>query len=122
MAGGQANPSMLKVLMISIDRGLLGKGQLGDVIERHRRYGEFVERLDIIVFSPKGYENFELSTKVFTYPTGSSTKVQIIFDALRIGKKLCSQTKYDLIIAMDPFFTGLVATRLKKKFGTKFLV
>lgn len=113
---------MLKVLMISIDRGLLGKGQLGDVIERHRRYGEFVDRLDIIVFSPQGYGNFELSKKVSTYPTSSSTKVKRIFDALRIGKKLCSQTKYDLIIAMDPFFTGFVATRLKKKFGVKFLV
>src|SRR3989339_34032 len=112
----------MNVLMISIDRGLLGKGQLGDVIERHRRYGEFIDRLDIVVFSPKGYNDFKLSEKVSTYPTSSPTKVQRIFDAIRIGKKLCSQTKYDLIIAMDPFFTGFVATRLKKKFGVKFLV
>lgn len=112
----------MNVLMISIDRGLLGKGQLGDVIERHRRYGEFVDRLDIIVFSPKGYGDFRLSEKVFTYPTSSLTKIQRIFDAIRMGKKLCNQTKYDIVIAMDPFFTGFVATRLKKKFGVKFLV
>ena len=41
----------MKILMLSIDKGLLGQGQLGDVVERHKKYSEFCDKLDIIVFN-----------------------------------------------------------------------
>ena len=91
------------------------------MIERHRKYGEHVERLDIILLSPRGYETYAISDHVTTYPTNSSSKAMRIFDAIRLAKKMAMQTKYDLVIAMDPFFTGLVATKVKK-LGVKFLV
>ncbi|MFA6322571.1 MAG: glycosyltransferase family 4 protein [Candidatus Buchananbacteria bacterium] len=112
----------MKVLMISIDKGLLGRGQLGDVIERHRAYGQKVQRLDIIVLSPKGFSPYQISDNVWSYPTNSSNKIKYYFDAKKIGKKLFEKTTYDLIVTQEPFFTGLAGAWLKKKFGAKFLV
>jgi len=112
----------MKVLMISIDKGLLGKGQLGDVVERHRKYGESVERLDIIVFCKKGFKNFQLSENVTAYPTNSSSKLSYAGDAKKIGQKLFKDSKYDLIVTQEPFLTGLVGVSLKKEFGSKLLV
>lgn len=108
--------------MISIDKGLLGRGQLGDVIERHREYGKFVERLDIIVFSKAGFSEYEVSDRVKAYPTNSSGRSKYFFDALRISRELFKKNKYDLIITQEPFLTGLVGVKLKKSFGGKLLV
>ena len=108
--------------MISTDRGLLGKGELGDVVLRHRRYGENVERLDIIVQCPRGYNRYEISPKVTAYPTNSFFKAFYVIDTMRIAKILTSKTRYNLIIAQDPFFTGFSGLRLKRLFGMKLLV
>ena len=108
--------------MISIDRGLLGKGQLGDVIERHIKYGQYVYQLDIIVFSNKNYDNYDLSNDVKSFPTKSKSKLWYCRDAVRIGKELFSKTTYDLIITQDPFLTGLAGYFLKKKFKARLLI
>ena len=112
----------MKILMISIDKGLLGRGQLGDVLDRHKKYGEHCERLDIIVLSSVGYENYQLSNKVTAYPTNSKKKWQYYYDAMKIGKELFGRYKYDLIVTQEPFITGLIGCQLKKKFGTKLLI
>ena len=112
----------MNILMISLDKGLLGKGQLGDVVERHIEYGKNVESLDIIVFAKHGHENFTLSTNVKAYPTNSRKKFFYPFDALRIAKTLFQKKKYDLIVTQDPFLTGFVGYKLKKNFGAKLLV
>lgn len=112
----------MKVLMISIDKGLLGNNPLGDVLERHARYGAYVERLDIIVMSAKGNQVYNISDKVTAYPTNSSNKISYLFDAKRIGRELFSKHNYDLIITQEPFVTGLVGSCLKRKFKSKLLV
>ncbi|MAF13921.1 MAG: hypothetical protein CMI53_03440 [Parcubacteria group bacterium] len=112
----------MKVLMISLDKGLLGNGQLGDVVERHQKYGQYVDQLDIVVFSPTGFTNYKISDKVNSYPTNSLSKLKYYFDAIKIGKELFNKTKYDLIITQEPFVTGLVGVKLKKLFNTKLLV
>ena len=112
----------MNILMISLDKGLLGKGQLGDVVERHIEYGKNVESLDIIVFAKHGHENFTLSTNVKAYPTNSRKKFFYPFDALRIAKTLFQKKKCDLIVTQDPFLTGFVGYKLKKNFGAKLLV
>jgi len=112
----------MKVLMISIDKGLLGQGQLGDVVERHKKYGEFVDQLDIVVFSKKGFTVHKISENVVSYPTNSASKLKYFFDAIKFGRSLFLKTKYDLIVTQEPFITGLVGVKLKKKFGAKLLV
>ena len=41
----------MRVLMISLDRGLLGHKGSGDVVERHRKYADLAGHLDVIVVS-----------------------------------------------------------------------
>lgn len=112
----------MKVLIISIDKGLLGQGQLGDVVERHKKYGEFCDRLDIIVLSKKIFKEYKISDKVTAYPTNSRYKLKYGCNAYKIGKKLFKGNKYDLIITQTPFIDGWIGLRLKKKFKTKLLV
>ncbi len=112
----------MKVLMISIDRGLLGKNQLGDVIQRHAEYGKYIDQLDIIVFSLGQADNFQIASNVAAYSTNSKSKWRYFFDAKKLGIRLFETNHYDLIISQDPFVTGMVACRLKKKFRSKFLV
>ncbi|MBU1164154.1 glycosyltransferase family 4 protein [Patescibacteria group bacterium] len=112
----------MQVLMISLDKGLLGKGQLGDVVSRHQEYGQHVEKLDIIVFSKKGYEKYQLSENVHSIPTNSKTKLCYFCNSYKIGKGLFKNSKYDLIVCQTPFIAGLVGYRLAKKFKAKLLV
>ncbi len=112
----------MKVLMISIDKGLLGKGQLGDVVQRHRAYASQVERLDIIVLNQGVAEAFVLSETCTAYPTNSEKATAYFKDAAQVAQKLVSTTQYDLIVCQDPFATGLVGVSLKKKTGIKLLV
>ncbi|KKU36613.1 MAG: hypothetical protein UX51_C0045G0007 [Candidatus Azambacteria bacterium GW2011_GWF2_46_32] len=70
----------MKILMVSLDKTLLGANggglpaQAGDAQERHRRYGEFVEKLDVIVFSRSGFQKNAISEKVTAFPTNSFFK------------------------------------------------
>jgi len=112
----------MHILMLSIDKGLLGKNQLGDVISRHKKYGKFCERLDIIVFNKKESKINKISDKVSVYPTNSKSKLLYYFNGLKLAKNLFNLNSYDLIVCQEPFLTGLIGYKLKKKFQTKLLV
>jgi glycosyltransferase involved in cell wall biosynthesis len=103
----------MKVLMFSIDKGLLGKGQLGDVVERHRRYGELADKLDIIVFCRQGFSENQISDKVTVFPTNSKSRLNYFFNGLSLAKKLFIKNQYDLIVTQEPFITSLVGYCLK---------
>jgi glycosyltransferase involved in cell wall biosynthesis len=108
--------------MISLDRGLLGKGELGDVTSRHKEYGQYVQRLDIIVFSRKGYLENKISETVSAYPTNSNSKFNYLFNAYQIGRELFSHNAYDLVVTQAPFISGLIGYWLAKKFRAKLLI
>lgn len=112
----------MNVLMISSDKGLFGKNELGDVVERHRRYGSFVKRLDILVLTRRGYARCALSEKVNVIPTNSFSRLFYFQDGVGKGKDLFLQNNYDLVVAQDPFLTGTVGLRLKNQFKKKLLV
>lgn len=112
----------MKVLMISSDKGLLGKNELGDAIERHRRYGTFVERLDILVLTRRGYIPCALSEKVNVIPTNSFSKFFYYRDGKMAGRELFSKNNYNLVVAQDPFMTGTIGLGLKNQFKKKLLV
>lgn len=108
--------------MVSLDRGLLGKGELGDVVSRHREYGNHVEKLDIIVFSRSGFSKNKISETVTAYPTNSKGKFGYLFDSYKIGKKLFKENKYQLIVTQAPFISGLVGYKLAKRLKVKLLI
>ena len=112
----------MNILIISLDKGLLGQGQLGDVVERHREYGRHVSSIDIIVFSKTGYSPYDISENVHSFPTDSSSRLHYAKDALHVARVLYKEKRYDLIVTQDPFVTAWVGMKLKKKYGSKLLV
>ncbi|MDO8560317.1 MAG: glycosyltransferase family 4 protein [bacterium] len=114
----------MKILMVSLDKGLLGGGQLGDVVARHCAYGEQpgVERLDIVVLSGRGYAPFALSPNVQAHPTNSISPWLYLTDGIRLAEGLFSQRQYDLVVTQDPFLTGLIGAHMKRRHASKLLV
>jgi len=112
----------MRVLMISIDRTLLGTDYSGDVLERHKKYAQEAGQLDIIVFTKKGFKKKEFGENLRVHPTNSKIKINYIFDAFEIAKNIYWPDKYDLIVCQDPFLTGLAGWFVKKRFKVPLLV
>ncbi len=136
----------MRVLMISIDRTLLGADYSGDVLERHQKYAQRAGQLDIIVFSKRSFRKRKINPQLTFYPTNSKTKLNYVFDAYAIAKSIywpdkprtfrglfkslmprasCSRKvrgKFDLIVAQDPFLTGLAGWLIKKRFKIPLLI
>lgn len=110
-----------RVLMISLDKGLLGIKRSGDVVARHEGYGRPIDRLDIIVFANSGGA-FRISDNVTSYSTRSSGLLGNLWNAYRVGRRLFRQLPYDLIVTQDPMFTGLAGWLLKLRYRAKLLV
>jgi len=113
----------MKVLMISLDRTLLGeKVSGGDAIKRHQLYGSFCDELNIIVLSRNGFQKQQLAQNVFVWPTNSTSKLFYVKDAFKIGRDIFKNNKFDLVVSQDPFLTGMAGLKLKNKFKVKLLV
>ena len=112
----------MRILMISIDRTLLGADYSGDILERHEKYANKAGKLDIIVFTKKGFKKIEFSENLKVYPTNSTTKLNYIFDTFEIAKNIYWPDKYDLIVCQDPFLTGLTGWIIKKRFKVPLLI
>ncbi len=114
----------MNIVNIGTDKTLVGGRRLGDAIKRHRKYGEFVDHLDIIVYTNKkeGLREFPISENVVGHPTNSCCKFWFFFDAIRIFKEINKKHKIDLIQCQDPFLPALSGWRLKKKFGVKLQI
>ena len=112
----------MRILMISLDRTLLGADYSGDVLERHKKYADLAGQLDIIVFSKKGFKKNKVNEKLRIYPTNSRNKLTYLFDAYEIARKIYWPDKFDLVVCQDPFLTGLFGWIIKKRFKVPLLV
>ena len=114
----------MNILNIGSDKTLVGGEGVGDAVARHRHYGEYVERLDIIVYARKTekLEVFKIADNVHGYPSNSSSKLTFFFDAIKIFKKIYSEHKVDLIVCQDPFLFGLTGLWLKRRYGVKVIM
>ena len=110
----------MNVLMISLDSTLLTgeKRVIGDARERHILYGKYLSNLFIVVLPPErmSLKTKRLSENVIVYST-SSRKLLAVWDAYRIGKKICKENKIDVITTQDPLLTGLVGYLLRRRFN-----
>jgi len=107
----------MKILSIGTDRLLFKTGS--EVRRRILDYGELFDELHVIVFakSDLGLKNEQLTDNVFLYPTQSITKINYIFDALKIGYRILKKDRNNWVItSQDPFETGLIAWLLKNWF------
>ncbi|MCD6283808.1 glycosyltransferase family 4 protein [bacterium] len=127
----------MRVLMISLDKTLLGQDYSGDAIERHKEYARRIGWLDVIIFSKKGTEKRSTpvlmeAAPLIIHPTNSKSKLFYIIDAYRIGSNLNTNNSTrqkqhqklspNLIVTQDPFLTGLTGWLLKRKFKIPLLV
>ncbi len=117
-------PSKPNVVIISLDKSLVGAPELGDAIERHRQYGRSVGFLDIIVYSPAKdhLHKLRLSENTLAWPTGSRHKFLFFFDVLKIFKKIYRQHRIDIVVCQDPFLTALIGCYLKRKYQLKLQI
>lgn len=109
----------MRVLMISLDRGLLGQGGSGDVIERHKKYANMVGHLDIIVFADPRHSEQIIAENLRAFPTRSS-KFAHFHKATDIAKKLLKENRYDLLVTQE--FTAPVGLRLKKLIDIPWII
>ncbi|MBI3633102.1 MAG: glycosyltransferase, partial [Candidatus Vogelbacteria bacterium] len=86
------------------------------VAARQVRYGTMLERLDIIVFSPRknSLAKKSLSNNVYVYPTNSFSRLLYVFDAIRLAFRL---ERPDFVSVQDPFESGLAGYIISKYFG-----
>ncbi|MBU1255316.1 glycosyltransferase family 4 protein [Patescibacteria group bacterium] len=113
----------MRVLIISLDRTLLGIDYSGDALERHQEYAEQAGKLDIIVFSKsKSFKKKKISPELTVYSTNSTSKINYIFNAYNIAKNIYWPDKFDLIVCQDPFLTGLTGWLIKKRFKVPLLI
>ena len=76
----------MKVLIISLDKNLLGMDEsFGDAEERHRLYGQKVSSIDIIVLNKNISKKHRISDNVIAYPTNSSSLFYFFWDAYKKG-------------------------------------
>lgn len=114
----------IKILMISGDSTLASTQQeLGEVRERHKEYGKYVDKIFIACYTPlnEKYKRGMIADNVEIIPTLSKNKLAYFFDIWKIANTILSQNKIDLILAQDPFIYGLVAYLLSKKYSAKLL-
>lgn len=109
----------MHVLMLSLDRGLLGEGSSGDVVERHRKYADLVGELDIIVFSSKAYAERDHAPNFRVFPT-KSRKMSHWNKAVEIALKLHEQKAYDLLITQE--FAAPAGKKIKQSINIPWLV
>lgn len=107
----------MRVLMISTDKNIFDPNS--SVARRMVEYGQTFGELHIVVLVSNsfGFVEGSLSDEVFVYPTNSSSRLQYIFDAIQIGKKILKNIYFGqtAITVQDPFETAFVGLSLRKK-------
>ena len=110
----------MKVISIGTDRNIFKKESA--VRARVTEYGALFEELHIVIFSRRalGHKKEQISSNVWIYPSDSFLRIFYIKNTLRIcveilrDKKLTSANT--VTTCQDPFETGIVGIKLKKKF------
>lgn len=116
----KANKNNINLLGICLDFRMLEKDLVGgDVDDRQKSYASYLGHFYQIVYSKKSraaYRKFSGDDKLTLIPTDSINRISFIYDALKIGWKMCKTKKIDALTTEDPFTTGLVGWILKKRF------
>jgi 1,2-diacylglycerol 3-alpha-glucosyltransferase len=114
---------MNHVLMLSLDSSLAAHRE-GDAFQRHRayaaRWGERHGRLTIITYTRAANLPPIREDNLTIVPTNSRRAPSFPFDAARLGEQV--EKPIDLIVAQDPFTTGLAGLWLRARLGAPLLV
>ena len=112
----------MNVLMISLDKTLLGTDYSGDALERHKEYAATAGFLKVIVFSKGQKEKRKINDRLTVFSTGSKSKLSYIKDAFKIAREINQSSKIDLIVVQDPFLTAWAGWKIKKNLKVPLLI
>jgi glycosyltransferase involved in cell wall biosynthesis len=99
-------------------------GERGDVRERHLEYARRAGRLVMVVsaWDAPGLRAAQVSKQLTVYPVAPRVRVLFPLAAYRVGAQICRNKTVDLIVAQDPFATGLAGYWLKRRFRLPLVV
>lgn len=111
----------MNILTISLGRNILKKGSREE--SRMQTYAKESESLHIIVLTRKEHQFSEVvhNANLHIYPTNSSSRIGMLIDAYRIGKKIIAKSSLDsfVVSAQDPLEIGWLSYFLSRKTGSR---
>ena len=112
----------MHVLMFSYDKTLVDGNQIGDTLLRHKRYAEYLDRLDILVPAPatKQQPEMKVSEKLTIYPSYGPRILSWLRSYLK-ARRICQKSKVDIIVTQDALL-GFLGVLLRKEFGGKLQI
>jgi glycosyltransferase involved in cell wall biosynthesis len=113
----------MHVLMLGIGADILGSN-MGEVLRRHMLYARSAGRLTMVVssFRHEGVAARQLSAELLAIPTNSLSRPHFLRDAYRIAAEVCTRQTVDLVVTQDPFATGLIGQRLRRRFNVPLVI
>lgn len=106
----------LNILAISYAKNILDQNSREFI--RMQSYAKRLGRYEIIVFTREsdGYNDLLKVGNLTVYPTNSASKIRMIFDAIKIGKKIILENKNLnwIVSSQDPFESSLVGRAIAK--------
>ncbi len=118
---------MAKILSISSDRNIFNENSPARA--RQIEYGNLFDELHIVVFASifSGYPaKIQIAPNVWVYSTHSITKFTHIARAVGVGGKIIADNNFQpgnsVVTVQDPFETGLVGSKLRRRFKLPFHV
>lgn len=115
--------SGLKVISIGLDLTIAledhAKGSRGDAHRRQAEYAELSAGYTAIVKTPRSqqYRPYYWGKGHAVLPTLSASPLQFPPDAYRLATEVYRKQGADLVVAQDPFSTGLAGYWLKRRLG-----
>ena len=109
----------MNIISIGTDRNVFVEGSA--VRARVIEYGSLFDELHIVVFARRSHNvsKVQIASNVWAYPTRSLSRLLYVRDALKIVLTIIRERKFvstnTVVTCQDPFETGLVGMRIKKK-------
>ncbi|MFQ6015653.1 MAG: glycosyltransferase family 4 protein [Anaerolineae bacterium] len=119
-SGACERACQVNLLAIGLDdtlvRDVVGSGS--DAHQRQLKYATVLESYHLLVRTLGG-SNLPVVQKAsnfWVYPSNSSNKFTFVWDAIRIGGRICREHGIDVISTQDPFATALAGYVLKRRY------
>ncbi len=116
-----ATQGLLRVLMISLDPGLLdAHAGTGDALARHTLYASQVASLDIVVLGGKSPDTKNYGT--LTIHSTGAKGFSGLTRGVALARRIALERKVGLIVTQDPHATGWIGAKLKRELRIPLLV
>ncbi len=120
--------SKLKVISIGLDLTIAladpSAGSRGDARRRQEEYAGLAASYTAIVKTPRDprYQSYRWGSGHAVLPTQSISASRFPWDAYQLAARVVREQGADLVVAQDPFSTGLAGYWIKKRLGVPLCI